>query len=118
MNLFCCSMFRILARLSFQVYIWHFPIIYLLNGYKREPVFTNHLHHVCLKIFLFLIKSIIYKKKKKTFFVLFELQATLTIGMLVFTISLAFLIAVFYEYPCHKVVNYYYKKVILFCIYF
>ncbi|TMW45522.1 hypothetical protein DOY81_009395, partial [Sarcophaga bullata] len=50
MNLFCCSMFRILARLSFQVYLWHFPIIYLLNGYKREPVFTNHLHHTTLTI--------------------------------------------------------------------
>ena len=38
--------------------------------------------------------------------------------MLVLTIALAFIIAIFYEYPCHKVVNYYYKKVVLFLFIF
>uniref|UniRef100_T1PG61 Acyltransferase n=1 Tax=Musca domestica TaxID=7370 RepID=T1PG61_MUSDO len=39
---FCrLPIFRVLARLSFQMYLWHVMILQLMNGYQREPYFMN-----------------------------------------------------------------------------
>ncbi|XP_073846939.1 nose resistant to fluoxetine protein 6-like isoform X2 [Musca autumnalis] len=39
---FCrLPIFRILARLSFQMYLWHVMILQLLNGYQRKPFHMN-----------------------------------------------------------------------------
>ncbi|XP_075165255.1 nose resistant to fluoxetine protein 6-like [Haematobia irritans] len=35
---FCClPIFRVLARLSFQMYLWHLLVLQITNGYQRQP---------------------------------------------------------------------------------
>ncbi|XP_046810082.1 uncharacterized protein LOC111678138 [Lucilia cuprina] len=80
-ELLCHSAFRILARLSFQIYLWHFSILHLLNGHKREPIFVNHLQH-----------------------------AVNTIGLVVFSLCVAFIVTIAFEYPLHKVAYYCHKR--------
>ncbi|XP_037827351.1 uncharacterized protein LOC119615361 [Lucilia sericata] len=80
-ELLCHSAFRLLARLSFQLYLWHFSILYLLNGHTRDPIYVNHLQHSSTAIVLFL-----------------------------FSLCVAFLVTILLEYPIQKVAYYYYKK--------
>ncbi|XP_075165821.1 uncharacterized protein LOC142238146 isoform X2 [Haematobia irritans] len=42
---FCCSpIFRVLARLSFQMYLWHFLVLQITNGYQRQPRHMNQIY--------------------------------------------------------------------------
>lgn len=46
---FCClPIFRILARLTFQVYIWHITILFMISGSKRQPYYVNYFYLVSL----------------------------------------------------------------------
>ncbi|KAM7344408.1 uncharacterized protein ACRADG_011146 [Cochliomyia hominivorax] len=72
---------RIFARLSYQIYLWQFSVLYLLVGYIREPIYTNHLYY-----------------------------SSLAISLLVLSIVLSFIITVFVEYPILRVINFYVKK--------
>ncbi|XP_065370013.1 nose resistant to fluoxetine protein 6-like [Calliphora vicina] len=68
---FCClPIFRVLARLSFQVYIWHMTIVYLINGYQRQPYYVNNFYFFTQFIILYCASNV-----------------------------LAFIIALFVEYP-------------------
>ncbi|XP_037827352.1 regulator of hypoxia-inducible factor 1-like [Lucilia sericata] len=68
---FCClPIFRILARLSFQVYIWHMTIVYLINGYQRQPYYVDNLYFFTQFVILYCFSN-----------------------------AVAFIIALFVEYP-------------------
>ncbi|XP_013099285.2 O-acyltransferase like protein-like [Stomoxys calcitrans] len=42
---FCClPIFRVLARLSFQMYLWHVLVLQIANGYQRQPHHMTHMY--------------------------------------------------------------------------
>ncbi|XP_059225828.1 O-acyltransferase like protein-like [Stomoxys calcitrans] len=44
---FCClPIFRIIARLSFQMYMWHVCVLQIANGYQRQPHYMTHKYMV------------------------------------------------------------------------
>uniref|UniRef100_A0A1I8PHK2 Acyltransferase 3 domain-containing protein n=2 Tax=Stomoxys calcitrans TaxID=35570 RepID=A0A1I8PHK2_STOCA len=76
-----CGIFRLLGRLTFQMYLWHVPILRILFGSHRHPIYLNQFYVFC-QIILAIILSI----------------------------SFAFVLTIFVEYPIGNVINIFFKR--------
>ncbi|XP_075165979.1 O-acyltransferase like protein isoform X2 [Haematobia irritans] len=82
-NIAKCGIFRILGRLTFQMYLWHVPILRILFGYFRSPIYLNNTYVIG--------------------------QILLAFN---FSIIVAFILTIFLEYPMGNVVNVILRKAI------
>ncbi|XP_059225334.1 nose resistant to fluoxetine protein 6 isoform X1 [Stomoxys calcitrans] len=56
---FCClPLFRVLGRLSFQVYLWHGIILQIINGYQRQPHYVTDMYYTGQGMTMFMLSLI------------------------------------------------------------
>ncbi|KAM7345043.1 uncharacterized protein ACRADG_011514 [Cochliomyia hominivorax] len=72
----CLPIFRLMGRISFQTYLWHVTVLRLLEGFYRQPIYLNEFYMFSQIILAFIL----------THFV-------------------AFMVALFVEYPISEVIN-------------
>ncbi|XP_061400558.1 nose resistant to fluoxetine protein 6 [Musca vetustissima] len=75
------NIFRILGRLTFQMYLWHINIVRLLFGFYRQPFYVNAFFAIGQIILAFILSAIV-----------------------------AFFVALLVEYPMSNIVNVLFKK--------
>ncbi|XP_011196535.3 nose resistant to fluoxetine protein 6 [Zeugodacus cucurbitae] len=81
---FCSLPFlRILSKLSYQAFLWHLVVLRLIGGFYRQPIYINRFYLICQIIVAFVMTQIV-----------------------------AFVFALFLEYPIASIIKYllpYYK---------
>ncbi|XP_073814553.1 nose resistant to fluoxetine protein 6-like [Musca autumnalis] len=76
------SIVRVLGRLTFQMYIWHVNIVRLLSAFFRQPIYISEFYLFGQIVLCFVLSAIV-----------------------------AFIVALFVEYPINNIVNTLFKRV-------
>ncbi|XP_073814542.1 nose resistant to fluoxetine protein 6-like [Musca autumnalis] len=77
------SAFRVLGRLTFQMYMWHVNIIRLMFGYIRQPIYITEFYVVGQVVLSYVLSAIV-----------------------------ALIVALFVEYPITNIINSIFKRVV------